>query len=214
MTYKISAEELRLNTNLAISENKILHIKNFFNDDFSWSTFIDALNYQYNNDKMHKVTESQVYNFSTNSTTPIIKNSDYFHFHVLQLATTRIKNFPMQNSLPEIKKIMEYCLEFLKENCYGDLKAVINFVGGSKTEYLGNAHSDKHDVLVFQGQGSVNYNIYDVTDNIPEQRIETDGLTKTVYLLEKNDLFFMPKGTVHQVDVFEPRGSLILDIKC
>lgn len=211
--YNVSLEQLYKDTNLSISENKVLHIKNFLNDSFSWSTFIDVLNYQYNNGKMEKITEYQVDNLSKNTTTPIMKGSPYFHFHVWQLAKTGIHKFPIENNFQEINDLMEYCRDFVNDNQYGDLKTVINFVGGSKVEFLGDAHSDKHDVLVFQGVGSVKYNIYDIDNTIPEQEIDTSGLNKTVYLLEKNDLFFMPKGTVHQVDVFQPRATLILDIK-
>jgi hypothetical protein len=211
--YNVAIDELHANLNINKSKNKILHVKNFLNNNFSWSTFIDILNYQYNNGKMDKVTEHQIDNLSKNTTTPIMKNSAYFHFHILQLAKTGIHKFPIQNNFKEINNLMEYCRNIIGDNQYGDLKAVLNFVGGSKVEYLGDAHSDKHDVLVFQGVGSVKYNIYDLPDITPEKEIDTAGLNKTVYLLEPNDLFFMPKGTVHQVDVFEPRATLILDVK-
>jgi ribosomal protein L16 Arg81 hydroxylase len=143
-----------------------------------------------------------------------MKNTD-FHFHVWSIgASNSFKE--IENIYPEFSQLLNLFKKLLKDDEIFIVKSSINFVGGTPEEYTGVPHIDSLNVFSFQTIGSVKYNIYkkDNDKEYPKNSIiNVDGLEKTTFLIEKNDLFFIPNGIIHQVEVFEPRATLILDVE-
>jgi hypothetical protein len=210
----IPIDELRSKIDLSIKNNEVLHIKNFFEFNHSWDMHIDILNHQYNFSNLEKIGAYQIQRAS-DTYTKIIKNSKNFHFHVWDIGKSYITEKDEIIS-KEINSFINMFIPLLKNKELFAIKSSLNFVGGSQDEFIGVEHSDLLDVLSIQSVGSVNYNIYKPYSKktySAQDPIDIANLEKTTYLLEKNDLFFMPKGTIHQVEVFEPRATLILDME-
>ena len=207
-------DELRSKIDLSIKNNEVLHIKNFFEFNHSWNMHINILNHQYNFSNLEKIGTYQIQR-APDTYTKIIKNSVNFHFHVWDIGKS---NITAEDEIisDEINFFIKTFIPLLKNKESFAVKSSLNFVGGSEDEFIGMKHSDKLNVISIQSVGSVNYNIYKpypkkIYD--PESKIDVTNLEKITYLLEPNDLFFIPKGTVHQVEVFEPRATLILDME-
>jgi hypothetical protein len=74
-------------------------------------------------------------------------------------------------------------------------------------------HRDTHHVLLTQVIGSVKYIIHESIESDPyESYIDVTGRKFTEYNMEKNDILFMPYGTIHSIDNSTTRVACILDI--
>lgn len=189
-------EELLSKIKDSINNNKILHIKNFFDFNFSWEEIINILNYQYNNTQGQNNSPAQVINEPKNIYTNLVRPTQYFHFHMWNLSESFSEKSKIEEINSNIKDLMFYYRKLVNNEYRGVLKGIIDFVGN---EFEGMPHSDVYNVLALQAVGSVKYNIYQESQK--------------QYLIETNDLFFIPAGIKHQVEVFQPRSTIILDFK-
>ena len=94
-------------------------------------------------------------------------------------------------------------------------KAAINFVGNETLDHktLGHgAHKDYNDVISWQCINSTEYRIYESRDGDQfNGSLDTADRSYTVHTINPGDLFFIPRGTIHEVFPFTYRATIIMD---
>lgn len=99
-----------------------------------------------------------------------------------------------ENGLAGLHKVMNMLSDFLGIQFF-NVKSIINFAGHEADYYK---HEDPNDVVSWHCIGTVEWRIY-------------SGDDYKSYILEPGDIFYCPKGTVHQIVVSEPRASIVMD---
>jgi hypothetical protein len=168
----------------------ILHLKNIVSDLPSWENFIFNLNYKFNSKKISDWSDSRDLILNNNATEVMIYNK-------LDLQVRHSVDIGSPNKLFTDDKLIKQMQEY-SGFPFGNIKTLINFVANEADYYI---HTDDHDVILIQCQGSVEWRIYPSL-----QSNEYDS-----YIIEPGDLLFAPKGIVHQAVVFEPRASIVFD---
>lgn len=76
-----------------------------------------------------------------------------------------------------------------------------------------NIHKDYAEVYSWTWINSVEYRIYEDKDYPFEQAIDIHDHPYESFIIEAGDVMYMPKGTVHQSIIDNPRASLIVSIQ-
>jgi len=99
-----------------------------------------------------------------------------------------------ENGLKVFKNVTDFLNIYLGAEFF-NIKSIINFAG-YEADYF--KHEDPNDVISWHCIGTVEWRIY-------------NGDEYESYHLNPGDIFYCPKGTVHQIVVSEPRASIVLD---
>ena len=168
-----------------------------------WKDFIWALDYKFNNphkEYVHEPDDGFVFREGL--------CTDIFMYNKLDPQFWNVATSIKEEILFEqIKKAKEVLKDFLLDEWYA--KALINFVG---KEAALSAHKDPQHVVTWQCIGNVEYRIYEDVDCNFGEAIDFRDLKYDSYILSPGDVIYMPKGTIHQAVVFEPRATIIFDI--
>lgn len=179
----------------------IIHYKNILKFDMSWDEYIKILN-----EKFNLETDKIVSQENLNDSRYVRKyKNNFIEIIVYNKLDPLIQNLKLETNINSVKIINT----FLNNNNitkYG-LKCVSNLVGKENDYYI---HYDNNDVLSFHLIGTAEYRIY---KNVLESDLHKTELPYEFdsYILEPGDVFFIPKGTCHQVVVSEPRVTIIAD---
>lgn len=86
-------------------------------------------------------------------------------------------------------------------------KILIDFLGSGHSN---NIHKDHSEVYSWTWLNSVEYRIYQDKDYPFEQAIDIHDQPYESFVIESGDVMYMPKATVHQSIINNPRVSLIV----
>lgn len=198
----------------AIANNKPLFIKSYMDYDFVWEDVIDLINRAYNNPVGEELTDGHMptdllYNPDFNRSTSLKVPAGGVTFHAEDILNPYSTYNLTSNKYDSIKK-MKYDLEQLDLDCTVHAKFSINMSTASPKLY---PHRDTHHVLLTQVIGNATYIIHEPGESDPYRSwIDVGDRPFTEYHLEKNDILFMPYGTIHSIDNKTIRVACIFDI--
>lgn len=178
--------------------------KEFFTQTPLWGDFISALDYKFNNphkDYVHDINDGGfVFREGLCTDIFVYNRLDPQFWNV----ASSLHNKTLFKQIDEIKNLLS---DKLSDEWYA--KALINFVG---KEAAYSAHKDPQDVISWQCIGNVEYRIYEDVECEFGQPIDFRKLKYDSYILSPGDVIYLPKGTIHQAVVFEPRATIIFDV--
>ncbi len=198
----------------SIELNKPLFIKSYMDYSFTWEHIIDAIDISYNTkiplpkdvvvddpDHLIDLQMAQPNKLKTSFDKPVT-------FHALDLLSANNKFDSKEYD--EVKEMKEI-LQKTDIGRYVYDKFAINM---AKNGYYVLPHRDSHHVLLTQVIGKSKYVIHESLESDPySELIDVSERKFTEYDMEKNDILFMPKGTIHSIENSSPRVSCIFDIK-
>ena len=177
----------------------IIHQKNFLKKTPNWQSFLDNLNFHYNNPLNLRPDDGAVV-LNKNKTTNI---------YMLQKLGLHCWHVRTQDgiNLEELKEIYNSVLlnnRVAKQSV--SAKMVLNFVGNEESY---NIHKDPQHVISMQCIGNIEYRIYEDFDL--DSKYNESDLKYESYHISAGDIFYMSPGTIHQVVVTEPRATVLID---
>jgi ribosomal protein L16 Arg81 hydroxylase len=195
----------------SIDENKPLFIKSYMNYDFMWEDVIDMINQAHNNSFGNEVPED-------------IKSASVYNHNFKKLTFLKIPGGPVTFMTEDILR-EGYNIDSEKYDSIKEMKDILTKLDSDSSVHakfsinmstastgLG-PHRDTHHVLLTQLIGNAKYIIHDSKHDDPYgKEINVDGRYFTEYKLEKNDILFMPYGTIHSIDNDTIRVACIFDI--
>jgi uncharacterized RmlC-like cupin family protein len=176
-----------LNNNLLNSFNKArkykkpLLLKYFFKKVPAWEDFIKNLYYKANSEQLMQYGHGRNLN-------------DIAIYNYLDPFVAFAANTKNENGLQGLSDVINFFDLHLGAKFF-NIKSIINFAGHEADYYK---HEDPNDVISWHCIGTVEWRIY-------------EGDNYKSYILEPGDIFYCPKGTVHQIVVSEPRASIVMD---
>lgn len=188
--------------------------RNILSDVPSWDLFIKTLDAIFNdpseshthedscgaiNNKACNCLCSQMV-FNKNKCTDILVH-DKLHFVYWGVANG-LGEGPMFKYAKQMASLF-----FREDTLSWGAKSLINLAGNENELSI---HKDDHNVMSWQCQGSVEYRIYEDTEDDFAVPINPEGLSYTSYILNPGDIIYIPTGVVHQAIAFEPRATLII----
>ena len=195
----------------SIDENKPLFIKSYMNYDFTWEDVIDLIDKAHNNpigDEVPENTKSpNIYNYNFKKLTSLKIPITGVTFHAEDILSSGYKlNSKKYDAVKDIKQL----LKGLDAESEVHAKFSINMSTASPGL---DPHRDTHHVLLTQVIGSAKYVIHQSKKlDLYGEPIDVPGRPFKEYYLEKNDILFMPKGTIHSIDNNSIRVACIFDI--
>jgi len=187
-----------------IQNKEIYLFENFFLDTPSWKDFIFNLNHKFNYENYDNSHEwNNVKNLEKNR----MKNDILFYnkldpvvFYPLQ------KNNDLDSIfIPQISEVLKILFSFTNKEP-NSIRIIFNFVGNESKYYI---HSDNHDTISWHCIGKMEWRIFkSLILSTNEPKTDVDEKFESI-ILSPGDLLYIPKGTIHQVHVFEPRVSVI-----
>jgi hypothetical protein len=198
----------------SIENNKPFFIKSYMDYDFNWEDVVNIISMSYNKPSIQspesiEVPNSMKFNSKLNFLTNLqVQSSEGVAFHAQDTLS-----YPLDNSLSkkfcqikEIKKDMS----LIDYNLNVNVKFSINM--SENGNYL-SPHRDDHHVLLTQVIGKSKYIIHESIDSDPYGRpFDVSDRNFVEYHMDKNDLLFMPRGTIHSIDNSNIRAACIFDI--
>lgn len=167
--------------NNARKNNQVLLLKNFMPNVPSWQDFINNIYNKANSDQLMKFKHGKNLN-------------DIAIYNHLDLFIPFAADMDNENCLLGLKEVTKTLNKELGVTFF-NIKSIINFAGYEADYYK---HEDPNDVISWHCIGTVEWRIYGKDDY-------------KSYILEPGDIFYCPKGTVHQIVVSEPRASIVMD---
>lgn len=204
----MSYEMLQEKITQSIESGEPFLIKSFFNYDLDWEDIVSLINNAY-----HTLFEEDlnkphgfVFNEKENKYTKLLIPSGVGGaFHTQEIE--KYKTFQNSKKYDEIKKVKDIILSM---NLRCSIKFSINMLKNGPDV---SSHRDTHHVLVTQAIGNAYYTTFDSVESDPfSSYVEARGRKHTNYELNKNDLLFLPYGTIHAVKNLDTRASCIIDI--
>jgi hypothetical protein len=200
----------------SIATKTPLFIKSYMDYDFNWEDMVNVISISYNTVYGEEIAESnkglQVFNskhkklsrLSTPSKQPVS-----FHTQDLLHAENKLDS-KKYDQVKRIKRDLEDAGLYADIYYSVHVKFSINLAENSPKVI---PHKDRHHVLLTQAIGDSKYFIYEPRDTDPfESEIDTVGRDFKEYILEKNDMLFLPYGTIHALDNSSIRSTCIFDI--
>ena len=209
-----SIEEFMKLIKESISLDKPLFIKSYMNYNFMWDHIINAIDICYNTeipyhidngvdgqDELIRLQMAQPNQLKTSFDKPVT-------FHALNLLSANNKfNSKEYDEVKELKEILQKT--DIGPYVYG--KFAINMAKNGSHVL---PHRDSHHVLLTQVIGKSKYVIHESLESDPYGEVFDVSERKfTEYDMEKNDILFMPSGTIHSIENSSPRVSCIFDIR-
>lgn len=197
----------------SIKNNKPLFIKSYLDYAFTWDNIVELISDAYNSPVGEELRPGDrsdlLYNPDYNRFTSLKIPSGGVTFIAEDILNTNMKYDLTSSKYDGIKK-MKKDLEQLDSDSTVHAKFSINMSTGSPALH---PHRDTHHVMLTQAIGNAKYIIHDSKESDPYgEPISVDGRTFKEYNLEKNDILFMPKGTIHSIDNNTLRAACIFDI--
>jgi hypothetical protein len=198
----------------SIENNKPFFIKSYMDYDFDWEDVVNIISMSYNKPTIQtpesmKVPTSMKFNSKLNILTKLqIESPEGVAFHAQDTLS-----YPLDNSLSkkyhQIRKIKEDA-SLIDSKFNVNVKFSINM---SENGHYLDPHRDDHHVILTQVIGKSKYVIHENIDSDPYGRpLDVSGRNFVEYDMDKNDLLFMPKGTIHSIDNSSIRVACIFDI--
>jgi hypothetical protein len=198
----------------SIENSKPFFIKSYMDYDFNWEDVVNIISMSYNKPSIQsadslEVPSSMKFNSKLNILTNLqVQASEGVAFHAQDTLS-----YPLDNSLSkkyhQIKKIKEG-ISLIDSKFNTNVKFSINM--SENGSYL-SPHRDDHHVILTQVLGKSKYVIHESSDSDPYGRsFDVSDRNFVEYDMDKNDLLFMPKGTIHSIDNSSIRVACILDI--
>jgi len=198
----------------SIENNRPLFIKSYMDYDFNWEDVVNIISLSYNKPTIQtpessKVPSTMKFNPKKNILTKLdVQSSEGVSFHAQDTLS-----YPLDDSLSKkyhgIRKIKED-VSLIDSKFNVNVKFSINM--SENGSYL-DPHRDNHHVILTQVIGTSKYVIHESIDSDPYgvPFIVSDR-NFVEYHMDKNDLLFMPKGTIHSIDNSSIRVACIFDI--
>lgn len=195
----------------SIKSGQPFFIKSYMDYNFDWEDAIKALSAAYNHQfksNQDPNTSPMMFNGKTKSLTHLQKAAPYgLTFHAADLL-----NKDKKMDLYKYKELISIhkSLKDISDSNDVYLKLSLNMTENGS--YL-DSHRDPHHVLITQALGKAKYVIHEsYEDDDYGKSIDVSGRKYNEYLMEKNDILFMPKGTIHAINNLTIRGTFIFDI--
>jgi uncharacterized RmlC-like cupin family protein len=167
--------------NEARENKKPVLLKRFMPDVPSWENFIKNLHNKANSEQLMKYGHGR-------------HLKDIAVYNYLDPFVAFAASMNDENGLKGLDSTIKLLSNFLGAEFF-NVKSIINFAGHEADYYK---HEDPNDVISWHCIGTVEWRIY-------------NGDEYESYHLNPGDIFYCPKGTVHQIVVSEPRASIVLD---
>jgi len=179
----------------AKKNNKVLFFNKAITNVPDWNSFINNLNYKFNNKKNDLMFEDE----RMINDVLVYNKMDPCAFNILKDNTELNTIIEAEHVLVIFNEIMG-----LESSC---VKSLINFVGNEAKYYI---HADEHDVLSWHCIGQVEWRIYPnmILDKNIDPPTDVDEPYDS-YVLNPGDVLYVPKGVIHQVVAEHPRASII-----
>lgn len=159
----------------------VLVMTKYFEEDYSWSNFINSINDGYDSNSLGNRVETSK---------EIVGKVNFWKKLTMTLDNINSKNFPGIED--KIKKLNEFCNSInLSSKCIGYFGAV-SFTDKETTT---GKHSDPIDVIYCQFVGSVEWTVFD------EEKSEN-------FILNPGDIIYVPKSIIHEVTSLTPRAAI------
>jgi mannose-6-phosphate isomerase-like protein (cupin superfamily) len=178
------------------SNAKVTFLNKYFNEDYDWSNFINAINESYDvnnpNNKIDSFKEKlgNIVFWRKTKLTMTLELKQPLSLPNQLLDGINEKIFP--GIQDKAKKLTELHQKLSKAGrCVGYV-GVVSFTNKEPT--TGN-HSDPMDVIYCQFIGSVTWTVSN--DNSSE-----------IFVLNPGDIIYVPKNTMHEVTSLSPRAAL------
>ena len=197
----------------SIKYSEPLFIKSCMDYDFDWEDVVHLISMAYSNPIGEETNEGNrhdlVYNPNFKKSTSLKKPAGGVTFH-----TEDMLNPSSTYNLTSIKyngiKKMKQDLQQIDLDSTVHAKFSINMATDSPSL---NPHRDTHHVLITQVIGDATYVIHESKESDPYGTdFDVSGRKFKEYHLEKNDILFMPYGTIHSIDNSTLRVACIFDI--
>lgn len=187
----------------AKKENKVYFGKGVLSQTPDWAAFIRLMDRKFNNPSGYAWDDQLMSHLLPNgerkATDILIYNKmDPVIFKAVECVDGQI----IDNQIPEGQPFVDILSSVFKNF---HLKAIINFIGNESKYWI---HKDDHYVISWGCIGNVEWKIYPDTpeDQMENLRTSNDYVS---YILGPGDILFCPKGAIHEVNITEPRASLI-----
>lgn len=192
-------------------------IKSYMDYSFDWEDMVYAISESYNTVYGDEILESenktsQVFNRNHKRISRLnVPSMQPVSFHAQELLYVDNEiNFKKYGQVKQIKN------DLLNADLYADtyysvhVKFSINLAENSPPVV---PHRDTHHVLLTQAIGKAKYYVHESKETDPySAQIDVTGREFKEYLLEKNDILFLPYGTIHSLDNAHIRSTCIFDI--
>lgn len=199
----------------SIELNKPIFIKSYLDYDLTWEDVINIIDISYNTkipyppiDELDSNLENILNLMNTRPNKLQVYPNKPVTFHALDILSPNNKlNSKGYDEIKELKEIIQ------KTNIapYIYAKFVINM---AKNGVSVPPHRDSHHVMITQVIGRSKYIIHESLDSDPySELIDVSKRKFAEYDMEKNDILFMPSGTIHSIENSSPRVNCIFDIK-
>jgi len=197
----------------SIKTGKPVFIKSCLDYNFDWEDAIKTLSISYNfllsdEHRDSYKNSSMLFNDKEKKFTSLMQAAKHgLTFHCTDL-------LERNNGLDPIKYNQVFAihqeLSNISDDFHTHLKLAVNMT--ENTPQL-DPHRDPHHVLLTQVLGNARYVIHESDENDPYgSPIDVTGREHKEYLMEKNDILFMPKGTIHSIDNSSIRAAFIFDM--
>lgn len=167
---------------IQLGKQGVLVIRNFFDKDYSWDNFVNAVNDAYNFDSKKNETIQEI--------PEVVGKIRFYQKLTMVLDKVSEKNF--SGLLSKIIKLKDL---HTKINLYSECVGYFASVSFTNKEPTTGKHYDLEDVIYCQFIGSVSWTIYDkeISESVD---------------LNSGDIIYIPRSVVHEVKSLSPRASL------
>jgi hypothetical protein len=198
----------------SIETNTPLFIKSYMDYNVDWEDIVNLLSMSYNDlideeDEEHYRSISMMFNDKMKKFTSLKYGAHTgLSFHATDILSHRNLNSIDKLKYGQLVSVKEDLVEASGTSGVF-VKLVVNMTKNTPTLV---PHRDPHHVMLTQVLGSAKYMIYESHESDPYGAlIDTSERKCTEYLMEKNDILFMPQGTIHSIDNSSIRAAFIFD---
>lgn len=184
----------------AKSNRDVVFIQNYFEPFLKWEDVIAYINLEYNSDDINNIQDSRM-----------LKRIDGHETKILAYRHLNLALFDTLNKMPDLHlKIKDFAEEAGFDNVSS--RMLVDIVG-NESKY--NIHKDKVNIISWHHLGQIEWRIYkDVEGDFGIPLDEFQDLSSheyKSYIVNPGDILIVPRGTVHQIIVKEPRASIIIN---
>jgi hypothetical protein len=201
----------------SIIDKEPLFIKSYMDYDFDWEDMVYAISESYNTVYGEEILESkytglQVFNRNYRKISRLsMPSKQPISFHTQDILQHENKLDSIKyDQVKDMKKELEDALFYTDMYYSVHVKFSINLAKNSPDVV---PHRDSHHVLLTQAIGQARYFVHESKDKDPYgSYIDVYGRKFKEYVLEKNDILFLPYGTIHSLENSSVRSTCIFDI--
>ena len=166
---------------MEINKGNVVVLKKFFNEDYSWTNFINSISDAYDANGLNNKIEASK---------EVVGKINFWQKLTMTLENIDEVNFPgIQDKVVKLEELHDKIAKPGKCTVYFGAISLTD-----KEPTTGN-HSDPIDVIYCQFVGSVVWNIHD------ENGFES-------HCLNPGDIIYVPKSVMHEVKSLSPRAAI------